>query len=108
MKLTNPTILFSYALLLCLPVAAFAQNAPADVAAGEKRAAVCFACHGKSGRAILPEYPNLAGQNRAYLEKALRGYQTGTRTDPVMGPMAKPLSEADIRNIAAYFASLPR
>ncbi|MEO1751212.1 MAG: cytochrome c [Halothiobacillaceae bacterium] len=76
----------------------------ADVAAGEKKAAVCFACHGKDGHASMKNYPNLAGQNREYLVIALRGYRDGTRTDPVMVPMAKALTDTDMENIAAYFA----
>lgn len=76
----------------------------ADVAAGEKKAAVCFACHGKDGHAAMKNYPNLAGQNREYLVLALRGYRDGTRLDPIMAPMAKPLSDGDMENIAAYFA----
>lgn len=85
----------------------FALNAQAaDVVAGEKKAAVCFGCHGKEGRASMKTYPNLAGQTAEYLEIALKGYRDGTRTDPIMMPMAKILSDADIINIAAYFARL--
>lgn len=75
-----------------------------DIGAGEKRAAVCFACHGKSGISNIPGTPHLAGQERAYLEKALQAYRLGqTRQDPTMTQMAKPLSDQDIKNIAAYF-----
>lgn len=76
-----------------------------DIGAGKKRAAVCFACHGANGISKIPGTPHLAGQDRAYLERALRAYREGqTRQDPTMNAMAKPLSDRDIVNIAAYFS----
>lgn len=74
-----------------------------DVALGAKRAAVCFACHGENGVALTPGTPHLAGQNRRYLESALNDYRSGQRLNPTMAAMAKPLSDQDIANIAAYF-----
>lgn len=75
----------------------------ADVSAGKQRAATCFACHGEDGVSKIPGTPHLAGQDRVYLEKALKGYRDGTRQDPTMTAMSKPLSDRDITNIAAYF-----
>jgi len=91
---------------LSRPVAAQVATGPApDFGAGKKRAAVCFACHGPEGIAKVPGTPHLAGQERAYLEKALRAYREGqSRQDPTMTAMAKPLSDADIANIAAYYS----
>lgn len=84
--------------------AALAQSA--DFGAGQKRAAVCFACHGPQGYSRTPGVPHLAGQDRVYLEKALRAYRDGVqRQDPTMTAMAKALSDADIVNIAAFFTS---
>ncbi|MCX8099371.1 MAG: cytochrome c [Casimicrobiaceae bacterium] len=83
-------------------------NAPADVGAGKKRAATCFACHGEDGVSKIPGTPHLAGQDRIYLEKSLRAYRDGSRNDPAMTAMAKPLSDVDIANIAAYFAQARR
>jgi cytochrome c553 len=77
----------------------------ADVAAGKKRATVCFACHNEDGQSRNPAYPHLTGQQRAYLEKTLKDFRDGRRQDPTMSAMAKPLSDDDIRNIAAYYAS---
>lgn len=75
-----------------------------DVGAGQKRAAVCFACHGADGISRIPGTPHLAGQDRIYLENALRAYRDGqTRQKPTMNAMARPLSDRDITNIAAYF-----
>jgi cytochrome c553 len=83
-----------------------AALAAGNVAAGKAKAAVCAGCHGAEGISSSPMYPNLKGQKEAYLIKQLKAFRDGTRTDPIMGPMAKPLSDADIENVAAYFSSL--
>jgi len=86
----------------------FAANA-ADVEAGKAKAGLCFGCHGANGKATNPTYPNLAGQNAAYLELALKAYKSGQRTGgqaAIMAGMAAPLSDADISNLAAFFNSL--
>jgi cytochrome c553 len=78
-----------------------------DVAKGKEKAALCSACHGPDGNTPLaPEYPRLAGQPNDYLEKALRDYKSGKRKNPLMGPMAQNLSKQDMKDLAAYFASL--
>lgn len=78
----------------------------ADAAAGKAKAATCVACHGPEGVSVNPMWPNLAGQKEAYLAKQLKDFRDGRRNDPVMGPMAKGLSDDDIANLAAYYASL--
>lgn len=78
----------------------------ADAAAGKAKAALCSACHGPEGISIAPIYPNLAGQKAAYLEASMKAYRDGQRQNPIMAPMAKPLSDADITNLAAYFSNL--
>ncbi len=94
--------------LLALTTTAHAQPAggpAADVGAGQRRAAVCFACHNPNGISKMAGTPHLAGQDRAYLEQALRAYRDGqTRQNPTMNAMAKPLSDQDIVNIAAWFS----
>jgi cytochrome c553 len=80
--------------------------AAGDVAAGKTKAAVCAGCHGPEGISAAPIYPNLKGQKEAYLIKQLKAFREGTRTDPMMSPMAKPLTDADIDNVSAYFSSL--
>jgi cytochrome c553 len=97
----------------CL-VAAVAASAAlsaqaADVAKGQELAqAQCAACHGKDfASPVDPSYPKLAGQYPDYLEKALRDYQTGARKNAIMAGLAKPLSRADIKNLAAYLGGLP-
>lgn len=88
-------------------IASFAFNAnAADIAAGKAKSATCAACHGAAGISAIPMYPNLAGQKEAYLVKQLKAFKSGERKDPVMSAMAMPLSDADIANVSAYFASL--
>ncbi len=87
---------------LLLPLAAQAG----DAAAGKAKAASCAGCHGAAGISNNPMWPNLAGQKAGYLAKQLRAFRDGTRSDPMMTPMAKPLSDADIENLATYYASL--
>lgn len=81
----------------------------ADREAGRRIAdAQCASCHGKDGRSpIDPSYPIIAGQYRDYLLKALQDYHSGARKNPIMGAIAKPLSAQDMRNLAAYYESLP-
>ena len=84
------------------PAAAVAQ----DAAAGGRKAVACQACHGMDGLSRLPDAPHLAGQPAPYLERALRAYRTGERRNEVMSIAAKPLSDQDIRDLAAYYASI--
>jgi cytochrome c553 len=79
----------------------------ADIAAGKEKSAMCAACHGPDGNTpMAPEYPKLAGQPADYLAKALRDYQSGARKNPLMAPMVQSLTKKDIKNVAAYYASL--
>ena len=82
-----------------------APVAAADLEAGQKIARQCTVCHGKQGIANDPEVPNLAGQSAFYLEKSLKDYQSGAREDRRMTLMAKPLSNEDIKNVAAWYAA---
>ncbi len=77
-----------------------------DAAAGKGKAAMCAACHGAAGVSAVPTYPNLAGQKEAYLAKQLTDFKSGTRNDPTMKGMVASLSDADIADLAAYYASL--
>ena len=80
--------------------------AAGDAAAGKAKSATCAGCHGARGISANPLWPNLAGQKDAYLAKQLKAFRDGGRSDPMMTPMSKPLSDADIDNLAAYYASL--
>lgn len=79
---------------------------PGDAAAGRKKAAACASCHGAEGISANPAWPSLAGQQRGYLVSALQAYKAGTRRDPLMAAAAKGLSEADVSELAAFYASL--
>ena len=93
-------------ILAVMFLAIASHNAAAgDPAEGKKKAVVCIACHGPDGNSVSPIWPKLAGQHAAYLEKTLKDFRRGTRKDPTMNAMSKPLSDADIKNLAAYFAS---
>ncbi len=91
---------------LSLFAAAGATQA-ADIAAGKSKSATCVACHGANGVSATPMYPNLAGQKEQYLAKQMKAFRDGQRQDPVMSAMAKPLTDDDVANLAAYFSSLP-
>mgnify|MGYP003409307312 FL=1 len=78
----------------------------ADIEAGKAKATVCVACHGVDGKASAPVYPHLAGQNAAYLLKQMKAFKEGSRTEPLMAPFMAMLTEADMENLAAYYASL--
>jgi cytochrome c553 len=80
--------------------------AAGDAAAGKTKAASCAGCHGANGISAVPTYPNLAGQKDAYLVKQMKAFKDKTRTDPTMNAMAAPLSDADMANIAAFYAGL--
>ncbi|ARN66674.1 cytochrome c [Vibrio vulnificus] len=83
--------------------------AAGDVAAGQAKAAVCAACHGADGMATIPGYPNLKGQNEQYLVSAIKAYKNKERSGGlavVMQAQAAMLNDADIANLAAYYAGL--
>ena len=69
-------------------------------------ARACAVCHGQQGLAVTPETPHLAGQPERYLGEQLKAYRNGKRQHEVMAVIAKPLSDEDIRDLAAWFASL--
>lgn len=89
----------------CSPGSATAGESGPDLAAGQAKAATCFACHGVDGNSVNPLYPSLAGQQAEYTEKQLKAFRDGTRQDAMMSPMASPLSDEDIVNVSAFFAS---
>jgi len=93
--------------LTALLLAALASTAwAADPAAGKAKSVTCAACHGQTGISNNDEWPNLAGQKETYLVKQIKAFRDGSRTNAMMAPMVKPLSDADVENLAAYYASL--
>ena len=98
-----------FVFLAALLVNIFQLAQAGDIAAGKKKTALCASCHGVTGIATLPIYPNLAGQNEAYLISALTAYRNKQRNGgmaAIMQMQAAQLSDTDIDNIAAYFSSL--
>lgn len=84
-------------------------SSAADIEAGKAKAVTCAGCHGPNGISMVPIYPNLAGQKAPYLESAMKAYRSQERAggqSAVMYGMAAPLTDEDIANLAAYFASL--
>lgn len=79
-----------------------------DVEAGKDKAAACAGCHGETGDSSDPNFPRLAGQYESYLLKALQDYKSGARDNPMMGGMVSNLSEEDMLDISAYYASQPK
>lgn len=90
-----------------LGMAATQARAAADIAAGQARAEACQACHGAQAVSENPEIPSLAGQQDKYLQWQLVFFRSGRRANEIMGPMAADLTDEDVRNLGAYFASLP-
>jgi cytochrome c553 len=94
--------------IIGIALAAGNAHAAGDVAAGQAKAAVCAACHGADGNSTNPDWPKLAGQNAKYLEKQLKDFKAGRRANPMMAGMAAPLSESDMADMAAFYASKTR
>ena len=93
--------------LAVLTGAASLQAAEAgDPVAGRQKAQACTVCHGPMGIAGAPDAPHLAAQPAIYLAAQLRAYRSGARMHEVMSVMAKTLSDDDIDDLAAWYASL--
>ena len=86
---------------IALPALAASGNADA----GRKKAEPCKACHGEAGVSASPEFPNLAGQHADYLAAALVHYKNGKRKNPIMQGQVANLSEKDMMDLSAFFAS---
>lgn len=79
----------------------------ADAAAGRQAAqATCAVCHGLDGIAKVPDAPNLAGESPVYIAKQLKAFRSGERQHQQMSIIAEGLSDEDIANLAAWFASI--
>lgn len=84
-----------------------APAAGADIEAGRQKAEVCFACHGPAGNSINPVMPSLTGQPAQFIATELFQFREGNRQNPLMTPLALNLSNADMNDLAAYFAAQP-
>ncbi len=89
-------------LLSLIPAVAFSVG---NATEGKNKSTVCHACHGATGKSVLPIYPNLGGQQQDYLSKSLHSFRDGSRTNVFMNGFAASLSDQDIEDIAAWYAS---
>lgn len=96
--------------LLLLGLAAVALQASpataADAAAGRQKARQCQTCHGLDGIAKIPIAPHLAGESQIYLQTQLKAFRSGKREHEMMSVVAKNLSDEDIADLAAWYASI--
>ncbi len=100
--------IFFASALAALATVAVPAIAKGDIEAGKTKSVTCQACHGADGAAnVDPQYPRLAGQYRDYLSRALHEYKAGKRENAIMAGFVAALSEEDMEDLAAYFASLP-
>ena len=89
-------------LLFGLSISVFAAG---DAENGRKKTVSCAACHNADGNSSAPGFPKLAGQHAEYIVKQLKDYQSGARENAIMKGIASALSEQDMIDIAAYYAS---
>lgn len=82
-----------------------AQSFAADVAKGKTKSATCVSCHGVDGNAPAPAFPKLAGQSESYLLKQLKDFKSGVRVNAVMKGVVAPLTQEDMINMSAYYAT---
>jgi cytochrome c553 len=95
---TNAAAIFAAAFSFFLACAALGEEVPL-------KAQACLACHGLGGNSTDSAIPSIAGQPAQFISTALFMYREGNRKDPLMSPMASGLSNADMNELAAYFAS---
>lgn len=94
--------LVCFLLALSMPLPAFAQNA----SVGKEKAGMCATCHGPTGLSQLPNAPHLAGQPAIYFVEQMKNYRSGKRPNEVMAVIAKPLTDQEIDDLAAWYASI--
>jgi len=102
--------LTTIAVCALLGIAGGAQAAGNPDAGKAKATTVCAACHGPTGVSAVPTYPNLCTQKAQYLVTAMKAYQSGERGGPnaaIMKPMAAPLTDQEMEDLAAYYSAQP-
>lgn len=102
----RPRLAFVAAFLAAVAVPLASAQA-ADAQAGRKKARACQTCHGIDGASRLAEAPNLSGQVETYLVKALHDFKEGRRTNEMMTLVVEPLTDDDMADLAAWYASIP-
>lgn len=99
-------IKFAAALAAVTAVAATMPAVAGDAAAGKAKAVKCRTCHGIDGIARIPIAPHIAGESEVYLETQLKAFRSGKREHEIMSVVAKDLSDEDIADLAAWYASI--
>lgn len=105
-SLKSPIHLAAAALAASLFATHSAAQETGNAEAGKAKAALCAACHGPNGISINPLWPSLAGQQPVYLAKQIRAFRDGERVEPTMQPFVVNLTDQDVEDIAAYYATL--
>ena len=106
---TPPRHVISSLIAICAMSAALSVSSTATAAeadAGKAKAQSCVLCHGARGISQLPGAPNLAGQTAIYTTEQLKNFRSGKRNNEIMNVIAKPLSDADISDLAAWYESI--
>ena len=101
----KPVARLAVAALLALSTQSVTAGDPA--AGREMAASMCASCHSENGVSTVTQFPIIAGQYEDYLVQSLEDYRSGKRENPVMNGFASQLSDRDIANLAAWFASQP-
>lgn len=96
-------VIIASALLGFIPGAAI--GAGGDPAAGEAKSQACVSCHGERGNSPDEQFPRLDGQHESYLYRTLKQYKSGARQNQIMAGMVSDLSDQDMRDLAAFYAS---
>ena len=100
MKNTKTLIGLALAIAFALPA-----HAGSNAGAGKAKSATCAACHGPDGNSPTPSFPKLAGQHEDYLYHSLKAYKAGKRKNPIMSGQVTNLSDQDMKDLAAFFAT---
>ncbi len=77
----------------------------APAKSGAEVATQCVACHGEDGNSPTPNFPRIAGQHADYMFHSLKSYKNGDRKNPIMAGIVAALSEEEMKNVSAFFAS---
>ncbi|MGV6858958.1 MAG: c-type cytochrome [bacterium] len=99
-KIKHPIFVAAVALAFSVSV-----HAGGDPVAGKAKSAACQGCHGADGNSPAPQFPTLAGQYADYMVHAMAQYKSGERKNAIMAGMVAALTEQDMKDLAAWFAS---
>lgn len=91
-------------LFISLMALGLLSTTAAATAQAPAKANTCIGCHGADGNSLVANFPKIAGQHAAYLEKALKDYRDGFRKDPTMAAFAKGLTDDEIKDLAVFYS----